>query len=143
MPQKCRFIDLPIIPFDGQLEFVDTKYISHNGGNLKTALNGFDERVQAVENSAIKANETVSRTDTITIPYTDAGLYMLCICATDNDNTKYPASAYLLRIDGDAWITLISSPAAEKSIKSYMIDEENITLTMCSESNYLATIVKM
>lgn len=139
---KCRYIDAPIYP-DGNFYVLDTEHIKHNGGKLKTALSGIDARVTTIEETAVSRETIASETDTITIPYTDAGLYLLSICATDSDQTKYAPSAYLLRIDGGAWITLLSSPVVEKSIGEYSIDENAVVLTMNSVSNYLASLIKL
>lgn len=139
---KCRFIDAQIYP-DGNFFVLDTEHIKHNGGKLKTALNGIDERITTIEETAVSRETIASETDTITIPYTDAGLYLLSICATDSDQTKYAPSAYLLRIDGGVWITLLSSPVAEKSIGEYTINENAVVLTMNSVSNYLASLIKL
>lgn len=139
---KCRLIDAPIYP-DGNFYVLDTEHIKHNGGELKTALSGIDARVTTIEETAVSRETIASETDTITIPYTDAGLYLLSICATDSDQTKYAPSAYLLRIDGGAWITLLSSPVAEKSIGEYTINESAVVLTMNSVSNYLASLIKL
>ena len=139
---KCRLIDGPLYP-DGNFYVLDTEHIKHNGGKLKTALSSIDARVTTIEETAVSRETIASETDTITIPYTDAGLYLLSICATDSDQTKYAPSAYLLRIDGGAWITLISSPVAEKSIGEYTINENAVVLTMNSVSNYLASLIKL
>lgn len=139
---KCRLIDAPIYP-DGNFYVLDTEHIKHNGGKLKTALSGIDARVTTIEETAVSRETIASETDTITIPYTDAGLYLLSICATDSDQTKYAPSAYLLRIDGGAWVTLISSPVAAKSIGAYTINENAVVLTMNSVSNYLASLIKL
>ena len=139
---KCRFIDGQIYP-DGNFYVLDTEHIKHNGGKLKTALSGIDARVTTIEETAIRRETIASDAATITIPYTDAGLYLLSICATDADETKYAPSAYLLRIDGGAWITLLSSPVAEKSIGAYTINENAVVLTMNSVSNYLASLIKL
>ena len=139
---KCRFIDAQIFP-DGNFYVLDTEHIKHNGGKLKTALNGIDTRITTIEETAVSRETIASETDTITIPYTDAGLYLLSICATDSDQTKYAPSAYLLRIDGGVWITLLSSPVAEKSIGEYTINENAVVLTMNSVSNYLASLTKL
>ena len=139
---KCRFIDAQIFP-DGDFYVLDTEHIKHNGGKLKTALNGIDTRISTIEETAVSRETIASETDTITIPYTDAGLYLLSICATDSDQTKYAPSAYLLRIDGGVWITLLSSPVAEKSIGEYTINENAVVLTMNSVSNYLASLIKL
>lgn len=139
---KCRYIDGPLYP-DGNFYVLDTEHIKHNGGKLKTALSGIDARVTTIEETAVSRETIASETDTITIPYTDAGLYLLSICATDSDQTKYAPSAYLLRIDGGAWVTLISSPVAAKSIGTYTINENAVVLTMNSVSNYLASLIKL